>query len=35
MDGLLSAFKFIHILSADIIKFICNSGELVCRMWRL
>jgi len=32
VDGLLNAFKFVHIMSVDITKFICSSGELVCRM---
>jgi hypothetical protein len=50
MAGLLNAFIFVHIMSADIklftyiddarsntcqiVKFVCSSGELVCRMWR-
>jgi hypothetical protein len=34
MDGLLNAFKFVH-MSADIIKFVCSDGELVHRMQRL
>ena len=27
MDGLLNALKFVHKMSADIIKSVCSSGE--------
>ena len=35
MDGLLNALKFAHIMSADIIKSACSSGEIVRKMWKL
>jgi len=29
IDGLLNTVKFVHKMSADVIKFVCSSAELV------
>jgi len=34
MDKLLNTLKFLYKISADIIKFVCNSVELVHKMRR-
>ena len=34
MDRLLNTLKFVHKMSADIIKFVCSSEELVHNMLR-
>ena len=30
----LNALKFVHTMSADVMKFVCSSGELVHTMLR-
>ena len=35
LHALLNTLKLVHKLSADIIKFLCGSGELVQKMRRL
>jgi len=32
MDGLLNTLKFVHKMSADIIKYVCGSGEIVRKL---
>jgi hypothetical protein len=35
MEGLLNKLKFVHKMSADILKFVCSSAELVHKMRKL